>query len=69
MSNEVPTKEDNEEDDEEKKSKKDPTNKLLYSYPIGPKWKKGTKRKKQINFDNLSLLYDKSRLFGIFQSY
>ena len=46
MSNEDPNKEDNEEGDEEKKSKEDPTNKLLYSYPLGTKWKKGTERKK-----------------------
>ena len=41
----VPEDEDNEENDKDKKPKKDPTTKLLYSYPFGPKFKKGTRRK------------------------
>lgn len=42
MCSNVPGDEDNEENDEDKKSKKDPTPKLMYSYPLDPKFKKGT---------------------------
>jgi hypothetical protein len=46
MSTEDPKDEqDNEENDDDKKGKKDPTAKLIYSYPLGPKFKKGTGRK------------------------
>ena len=45
MSNEVPNDKYNEENDEDNKSKKDSITKLLYSYPLGPKFKKGTGRK------------------------
>ena len=37
----IKDEEDNEDDDE----KKDTTAKLMYSYPLGPKLKKGTRRK------------------------
>lgn len=43
--NDLNNDEDNEEDDDDKKAKKDPTAKLIYSYPLGPKFKKGTGRK------------------------
>lgn len=46
MSNEVPKDEDNEENDKNKKLKKDSTTKLLYSYPLSPKFKKGPGWKK-----------------------
>ncbi len=46
MSNEVPKDEDNEENDKNKKLKKDSTTKLLYSYPLNPKFNKGPIRKK-----------------------
>jgi hypothetical protein len=35
-----------EEDNEDEDEKKEPTAKLMYSYPFGPKLKKGTRRKK-----------------------
>ncbi|MFX0125693.1 MAG: hypothetical protein ACFFAE_18865 [Candidatus Hodarchaeota archaeon] len=34
-----------EENDDDKKEKNDTTVKLLYSYPFGPKFRKGTKQK------------------------
>jgi hypothetical protein len=36
---------EDEEDHEDDDDKKDPTAKLVYSYPLGPKFKKGTRRK------------------------
>ncbi|MFX0126044.1 MAG: hypothetical protein ACFFAE_20655 [Candidatus Hodarchaeota archaeon] len=42
MSDEEPKDEEDTEDEDEKK---DSTAKLIYSYPLGPKFKKGTRRK------------------------
>lgn len=42
LSDEVPK---DEEDTEDEDKKKESTAKLLYSYPLGPKFKKGTRRK------------------------
>jgi hypothetical protein len=46
MSDEDPKDEENNENDDDTKEKKDITAKLIYSYPFGPKFKKGTGRKK-----------------------
>ena len=45
MSNEDPKAEEDNEDDDETKEKKDSPAKLIYSYPLGPKFKKRTRRK------------------------
>jgi hypothetical protein len=45
MSEEAPEEQDEEENDNDDKKKKDSIAKLLYSYPLGPKFKKGTGRK------------------------
>ncbi len=42
-----PNNEDNEENDKDEKPKKEEKLKLLYSYPLPPKFKLGTKRKKK----------------------
>lgn len=47
MCNEVSKDEDNEENDKNKNLTKDSTTKLLYSYPLGPKFKKEPGRKKK----------------------
>ena len=45
MSEEDPKDEENNEDDDDTKEKEKGTAKLIYSYPLGPKFKKGTRRK------------------------
>ncbi|MFX1517985.1 MAG: hypothetical protein ACFFC6_16915 [Promethearchaeota archaeon] len=45
MSKEDPKDEEDNEDDDETKEKKDSLAKLIYSYPLGPKFKKRTRRK------------------------
>ncbi|MFX0015302.1 MAG: hypothetical protein ACFFB2_09380 [Promethearchaeota archaeon] len=45
MNKEVPEDKPDEENNKDEKKKKDSTAKLLYSYPLGPKLKKGTGRK------------------------
>ncbi|UCG02528.1 MAG: hypothetical protein JSW11_00760 [Candidatus Heimdallarchaeota archaeon] len=47
MSDENPKDEgNNNEDDDDKKKKEDVTAKLIYSYPLGPKFGKRTRQKK-----------------------